>query len=228
VGFFDGNVYVLRSAFKHARTSHPAEWIPLTSDIETRLQRSEPVTRQSMGLESATTISATFGNLQDAAGTGYLRVLTEVLKRFPTHFHVFAGSGNVRSIRSRLHSDGVLPRVRFLGELADIAPLVGIVDVYLASFPQTGDQPIVDAMGAGKPVVVLRGVSDSKNHSGPELVGIRELIAPGEADYIEIVDRLLRTSAFRAAQGKGIFDRFRSEFSPERMGERYKAFLERF
>ena len=225
---FDGNIYLFRTALERARFPHLAEWIPLSSDIESRLQKSEPLTRRSMGLESATTISATFGNLQEMATPGYLRVLVEIMNRFPMHLHVFAGSGNVRSIRSHLHSEGVLPRVRFLGDVSDVAPLLGMIDVYFASFPRTGDQPIVDAMGAGKPVVVLRSPSDLATSCGPELVGVRELIAPGEADYIEIADRLLRTPAFRAIQGNAVLDRFRSELGPERFGQRYKAFLAKF
>ena len=225
---FDGHVHLFRNALERTRFSHPAEWIPLASDIEGRLQMADPVTRQSMGLESASTVSATFGNLYKVAGSGYLRVLTEIMKRFPKHFHVFAGAGNVRPMRAHLHSEGVLPRVRFLGHLSDVAPLLSMIDVYLASFPHSGGHSLVEAMGAGKPIVVLRFPSDSHYNSGAELVGVRELIAPGEADYIEIADKLLRTPAFRVAQGKAMLERFRAEFRPERLGERYKAFIEKF
>ncbi len=225
---FDGHVHLVRNAMERSRFSRPAEWIPPSSDIEERLRMSGPVSRQSMGLGSASTISATIGNLHEVAGAGYLRVLSEILNRFPTHFHVFAGSGNVRSIRSHLHSEGVLPRVRFLGDLSDIAPLLGVIDIYLAPFPDSEDHAIVEAMGSGKPVVVMRFLSNSPYNSGADLVGTRELIAPGEADYIETVDRLLRTPAFRTAQGNAMLDRFRAEFRPERLGERYKAFLEKF
>jgi hypothetical protein len=225
---FDGRIHLFQNALERTRFSRPAEWIPLASDIEKRLQMTEPVTRQSMGLESASTISATFGNLFNAAGRGYLRVLSDLMKRFPKHFHLFAGAGNVKPIRGYLHSEGVLPRVRFLGDLSDVAPLLGMIDIYLSSFPHSGAESILEAMGAGKPVVVMRFPSDSQYNSGAELVGIRELIAPGEADYIEIADRLLRTSSVRAAQGKAVLDRFRTEFRPERLGERYKAFIEKF
>jgi glycosyltransferase involved in cell wall biosynthesis len=186
------------------------------------------VTRQSMGLESASTISATFGNLHKVEGTGYLRALSEVLQRFPKHFHVFAGAGNVRAIRSHLHSEGVLSRVRFLGQLSDVAPLLPMTDIYLASFPDSDATSVLEAMGAGKPVVALKLPSNSHHNSGAELVEVRELMAPGEADYIEIADKLLRTPAFRLAQGQAMLDRFHAEFRPERLGERYKAFIERF
>jgi hypothetical protein len=225
---FDGRIHLYQNALMRTRFPHSAEWIPPASDIEQRLQMAEPVTRQSMDLESATTVSSTVGNLQSIAGGGYLRVLSEIMKRFPNHFHLFAGEGNVRPIRARLHSEGVLPRVRFLGPLSDVVPLLNMIDIYLAPFPHSGGQSILEAMGAAKPVVVHRFPSDSTYNSGAEFVGVRELIAPGEADYTEIADRLLRTPAFRAAQGKAVLDRFRAEFRPERLGERYKAFIEKF
>ena len=149
------------------------------------------------------------------------------MRRFPKHFHIFAGAGNVRVVRSHLHSEGVLPRIRFLGHVADVAPLLGTIDVYLASFPHSGEHSILEAMGAGKPVVVLKFPPESHYNSGAELVGVRELIAPGEADYIEIADRLLRSPDFRAVQGRAMVDRFRAEFRPLRLGERYKAFIEK-
>src|SRR5207247_8649150 len=107
------------------------------------VQSAGPGTRQAMGFESASSVSATFGNLYKVAGSGYLKVLSEIMKRFPKHFHLFAGAGNVKAIRSHLHSEGVLPRVRFLGHVADVAPLLEVVDVYLASFPHSGGQSLL-------------------------------------------------------------------------------------
>lgn len=226
---FDGRIHLSLFGLEKTRFSEvPAEWIPIASDIESRMERCEPLTRQAMGLESASTISATFGNLRDARGNGYLRALSEIMKRFPKHFHLFAGPGNVRVVRSHLHSEGVLPRVRFLGDVSNVAPLLDVIDIYLASFPNSGGRSILEAMGAGKPVVVLRSLPDLESSSGAELVGIHELTAPGEANYIDIADRLLRNPAFRAQQGQSARDRFRAEFSPVRLGERYKAFLARF
>lgn len=223
---FDGQIHLFQNAMERTRFSHPAAWIPLASDIERRLEMSDPVTRQSMGLESASSVSATFGNLYKVAGSGYLKALSEIMKRFPKHFHLFAGAGNVKSVRSYLHSEGVLPRVRFLGHVGDVAPLLETVDVYFASFPHSGGHSILEAMGAGKPIVVLRFPPDSHYNSGAELVGVRELIAAGEANYVEIADRLLRDRAFRQTQAQAMRDRFRAEFRPERLGERYKEFIQ--
>jgi glycosyltransferase involved in cell wall biosynthesis len=117
--------------------------------------------------------------------------------------------------------------VRFLGNVTDVAPLVGAIDIYLASFPQTAASPIIEAMGAGKPVVVLGSSPDSANNTGPELLGISELTARGEAGYVEIADRLLRNVKTRAQLGQAVLKRFGAEFRPELLGERYKSFLER-
>lgn len=225
---FDGHIHLFENAMQRTRFSDHAEWIPLASDIEARLQAREPVTRQEIGLESASSISVTFGNLYKVSGSGYLRVLSEILNRFPKHFHLFAGAGNVKAIRSHLHGQGVLPRVRFLGHVEDVAPLLDMIDVYLASFPHSGGHSLLEAMGAGKPIVVLRFPPDSHYNSGAELVGSPELIAPGEADYIEIADRLLRNPALREKQSQAMLTRFRAEFRPDRLGERYKAFLAHF
>jgi len=102
--------------------------------------------------------------------------------------------------------------------VADVAPLLDTVDVYLASFPRLGAHSLIEAMGAGKPVVVLQT-------AGSEFVGVRELIAPGEAGYVEIADRLLRNSTLRQKLGQAMRDRFRAEFRPERLGERYAQFI---
>jgi len=225
---FDGHIHLFQNAMERTRfPSDRAERIPLASDIETRLELAEPITLQGLGLESAGSVSATYGNLDKVSGSGYLRALTEIMKRFPKHFHLFAGAGNVKAIRPFLHSEGVLPRVRFLGHVSDVAPLLPAVDVYLASFPHSGGRSVIEAMGAGKPVVVLSFPPDSHYNSGAELVGVRELIAPGEADYVEIADRLLRDPALRKKQGEVMLARFQSEFRPERLGERYVGFIDR-
>jgi hypothetical protein len=222
---FDGRIHLSENARRRTRFSVPAQWIPPASDIGSRLQMTESVTRQAIGLESASSISATFGDMDKASGSGYLRALSEIMKRFPDHFHLFAGPGSVKAVRSYLHSEGVLPRVRFLGQVADIAPLLGMLDIYLASFPSSSSREVLEAMGAGKPVVAVRFPSDSHYNSAAELVGSSELTAPGEADYIAAADRLLRNPELRAKKGRLLLDRFRAEFHPDRLGERYKAFL---
>jgi len=223
---FDGYVHLFRNALERSRNKdRPAAWIPLASDIEDRLQVQAPATRASLGIAGAKSVSATFGNLYKVAGEAYLSALVEILQRFPDHFHLFAGAGDVKAIRGQLHSSDVLSRVRFLGHMADVAPLLDVVDVYLASFPHSGGHSILEAMGAGKPVVVLGYPADSHYNSGAELVGIPDLIAADRSKYIEIADRLIRNPSQRATQSSAAIERFRSEFRPSALGPRYIQFL---
>jgi len=223
---FDGYIHLFHNALERTRVSNRhMEWIPLASDIEDRLKAHLPATRASLGISEAKSVSATFGNLYKVAGAEYLAVLVEILKRFPDHYHLFAGAGDVKAIRGQLHSADVLSRVRFLGHMGDIAPLLDVVDVYLASFPHSGGHSILEAMGAGKPVVVLGYPSDSHYNSGAELVGISELIARNGPGYVEIADRLIRNPAERVALSTVIRERFRSQFGPSRLGSRYIQFL---
>jgi len=226
---FDGHIHLFRHAMRRTRvTSQLNEWIPMVSDVEARLRTAEPVTKQALGLDPASTVSATFANLSDVARNGYLRMLSEILSRFPKHIHLFAGPGSVKGIRSFLHSEGTLPRVRFLGHLGEVAPLLGLLDVFLASFPRSNSNFVLDAMGAGRPVVALRFPDDSENNSAAELVSIDELTPRTEGQYIDIVDSLLRNETLRQTHGRAMLDRFRKEFRPELLGERYKAFLAAF
>ena len=223
---FDRYIHLFQNALKRTRFSERAECISPSSDIEARLQASQPLTRKDMGLDAAGSISATFSTTDKLGGGAYLGALSEIMNRFPNHFHLFVGAGSVKAIRSHLHAEGVLPRIRFLGDIGDVASLLNIVDVYLASFPQSGGSAILDAMGAGKPTVVLRFPPDSPFNAAAELVGVRELTASGEGEYIMIADRLLRNLEFRAKQSQAMLNRFRTEFHPDRLGERYKTFLE--
>jgi hypothetical protein len=195
------------------------------SDIEERMEAHPASTRQGMGLESAGSVSATFGEFYKVAGSGYLHALGEILKRFPKHFHLFAGTGDVKPIRAYLHAESVLPRVRFLGPMSDVASVMPVVDVYLAPFPHSGDVTILDAMGAGKPVVTLRYPAGSPYNSAAEIVGVPELIASREMEYAEIAMKLVRDRDFRDRTSVAVSARFQKEFHPSLLGARYLELL---
>jgi len=223
---FNGYIHLFRNAQERTRhADHHMEWIPLASDIEDRLTAHPPATRASLGIGDASTVSATYGNLYKVSGPEYLGVLIELLKRLPDHYHLFAGAGDVKAMRGQLHAANVLSRVRFLGHMDDVASLLDVVDVYLASFPHSGGHSILEAMGAGKPVVVLGYPANSHYNSGAELVGIPELIARNRPGYVEIADRLLRSPDDRARLSSEVAERFRAEFRPSRLGPRYIQFL---
>lgn len=222
---FDGRVHLFRNALERTRFGHrPSRWIPLASEIDQRLGRAVPVGRRAFG--EASTISATFGNLYKVSGEDYLSTLSEILSRSPGHVHLFAGSGDPRPARDILRKKGVLGQVRFVGHQSDVAALVGAIDVYVASFPHSGGHSIIEAMGAGKPVVVLGYPQDSHYNSGAELAGFDELIAADRATFVEIACRLIADEDYRGVVGRAARKRFEAEFTPELLGIRYRDFID--
>lgn len=223
---FDGFVHLFRNGLERTRFKHrPSRWIPLISDIEERFRACTPMTRQEVGAGDAETVSGTFGNLFKVSETGYLKALSTVLRRFPRHYHIFAGAGDPEPIRSFLAAEGVVDRVRLLGHLPDVAPLLDPIDLCLNSFPVSGGQSVLEPMAAGKPVVILRYPSASHFNAGAELAGIPELIADSEAGYIEIAERLIRSSDLRRHLGDRLCQRFQEQFRPETLGRGYMEFI---
>lgn len=220
---FDGYIHLTKQGL--ALTRHSAEpgiWIPPASDIEERMRECPPNLRQLMTLEAADTVSATLGDLRNASDERFLRVLTEILKQFPNHFHLFAGPGDVKSIRGYLHAEEVLPRVRFMGSTSEAASVMALTNVYLAPFLDTGDGLVIEAMGAGKPAVVREN-----SGSTAELLGVPDLIARSEADYAQMAQRLIRDAKERERCAGLVRSRFREEFDPSLLGPRYLRFLDR-
>ncbi len=223
---FDGFIHLSQNSLERSRfKARPSVWIPSSSDVEERIQSNLFQTRAGLGVDSASTVSASFSGLA-RDHSGFLKVLVELLKRFPSHFHFFAGASDVRAIRGMLHSEGVLSRLRFLGETVDTTPLLGAIDLLLVPFPDTGGIAVLDVMGAGKPVIAMRHATNIEFNTAAELVG-DPLLTPGTgAEYLSAADRLLRDPASRERMGGKSVERFRKEFAPEKLGERYAQFME--
>jgi glycosyltransferase involved in cell wall biosynthesis len=222
---FDGFIHLSRNALERSRHGElPAVWIPATSDIVRRLQGSGFESRASLGVDAATSLSASFsGPTRDQ--TAFVNALIEILKRFPGHFHFFAGAGDVRAFRGLLHSEGVLSRIRFLGQVSDTLRLLGAVDVYVAPFPDAGSGSVLELMGAGKPIVAMKYPSNAEFNTTAELVDLAELTPLTPAEYIQCADRLIRDAAHRSRLGDALQERFQAEFRPSLLGERYVAFI---
>ncbi len=213
---FSGFVHLLQPSLEASRfKSHPAVCIPAAPD-----RVADPTSsRSAMGIDADSTVSLSFaGPTRDQMG--FVKVLVELLKRFPKHFHLFAGGSDVRAFRGLLHSEGVLTRVRFLGQTSDPAAVIGNADMGFAAFPNADSAGILDMMASGKPVLLMR------EPGTVELLGNSELTPASTGAYIQIADSLIRNAGKRDQLGELLRNRFLQEFSPKRMAERYVAFLD--
>ena len=221
---FDASIHLFRHSFEQARfPDRINRWIPPASDIESRLGK---VRSEKTDIGGATSTSATFGNLREIATDTYLDSLRAILLRFPSHVHLFAGSGDVRAARSYFHRAEVLSQVRFLGPQTDVAHLLPQIDIYLAPDQNPRWESVLEAMGAGKPVVVRSHAARFPENSCGELVDLDELVVSSEGEFVDIVSRLILDVDYRDAVAQAIQLRFQQEFRPEVLGPRYADFLE--
>jgi len=222
----DGFIHLTQNAMSRSRLgSRPSVWIPPSSNIERELETSIFQSPESLGLAAANSVSATLSAPPGDRSLAFIRTIVEVLKRHPHHFHFLGGITDVRAIRGMLHSEGVLPRIRFLGPNSQASPLLGAVDVFLAAFPDSNGNGVLEMMAAGKPVVALRQAEDSEFNTAAELVGEKELTPATVGEYLNLADRLIRDAAARSRLGDAMQKRFFMEFTPSRMADRYLEFV---
>ena len=151
----------------------------------------------------------------------------EMLRRVPGLRLVFAcrpKSARAQGIENQLRSElgAVMPFVRFLGEIPDMAVLLAATDVLL--FPVDDlygkvDLPLVllEALALGTPMVLARG--------GPlEELEAARFVAPRAAQALaDEACALLEDEPARKALGERARALHRARFAPEIAGERYDA-----
>ena len=103
-----------------------------------------------------------------------------------------------------------------------------MIDLYIVSFPNADVRSILDAMAAGKPVIVRGYPHDSRSNRGAELVGLEEMIALSAGDFVDRACRMIEEGDYRDALGQAAHLRFRKEFTPDRLGAQYLDFLNQF
>ena len=133
---------------------------------------------------------------------------------------VLAGrpEGRVDVLRDVAHNLGVDDRVRFVGDVEDVAGLLEASDVSILSSPTEGcANAVLESMAAGLPVVGtdIPGIRDALGE------GQREFLAPlGDADALgAALSRLCDDDALRSAVGGRNLERQRAVYGRERMVE---------
>ena len=115
---------------------------------------------------------------------------------------------------------GLYSTVRYLGGVSNIASLLNAADLSVFSSPREGmPNGVLECMAAGKAVIAsdLPGVRDALGTQDAEV-----LVPPGDVDgFARALLSFLRDADKRNAIGAANRARIRSEFSVERMTERY-------
>jgi glycosyltransferase involved in cell wall biosynthesis len=131
--------------------------------------------------------------------------------------------GQCHKIMQQLHLE---PYVRFLGPIVGVGSLLHACDLTVFSSPKEGmPNGVLECMAAGKAIVAsdLPGIRDAL---GPNaLDGV--LVPPGDANgFAHALLRLLPDKAGRDSLGQANLARIQTEFSVERMTERYLEMIQ--
>ncbi len=224
---FEGFAHLFQNGLERTLLPHrPKRWIPLISDIEDRLAVATPMSRSELGLEAAGTVSATFGNLFKVSETIHLETIARILRRHPDLYHVIAGAGDQVPIRKFFETEKLIDRIRFVDFVPDVAGLLGMVDVYLNSFPVSAGQSVLEAMAASIPTVIRKYPHATHHNVGAELAEIPDLLADDEDEYVRIADRLIDAPHLRTHYGQILKTRFQAEFRPQGLGAKYMDFVQ--
>ena len=179
--------------------------------------------RQNLGLPAAAFVVGTVGRMVPIKDYGSLLQAAEKLASGGVNVHVLlVGSGPelARHQKAVAASSLLHGRVKFLGAVADIAPALNAMDVFvLPSLAEGMSNTLLEAMAAGLPVIATRVGGN------PELIEDGRcgwLFPPGDvSDLAARLDRLAFDADLRSAFGQAARARAVSRFSLEGMVARY-------
>lgn len=153
------------------------------------------------------------------------RVLFEALGRMRTRpTVVVAGEGPDRAaLEAAARASGAGDRVRFLGQCADVWPLLRRADALVLPSIGLEDFPIVvvEAMAASRPVVASRVAGTVEQVVDGET---GRLVPPGEpAALAAALDQVLEDEGLRARMGEAGRRRYEANYTADRVVGRYWA-----
>lgn len=187
-------------------------------------KRSSAEVRQSLGLPVEGLVVGNIGRLVPAKNHRlFVEVAAEILRARADTVFLLVGSGPLETeLRDRVRQLGLEGRVILTGERADVADLLGAMDLFLLTSDREGmSNAIMEAMIAGLPCVVT------------DAGGNEELVIHGESGYIcpradrtalvEHARRLLDDPELRWRFGANGRRRMERWFSAERMARATEA-----
>lgn len=135
--------------------------------------------KRELGIPEGEQVVGVVGNLYPVKGHKYLLdAIPQVLKSCPNTTFILIGRGELEvSLQAQARDLGIETQVRFLGFRQDIPKFLAIMDVFaMPSLSEGLSIALLEAMAAGKPVVVTRVGGN------PELVvdGVTGLLVPPE------------------------------------------------
>jgi glycosyltransferase involved in cell wall biosynthesis len=199
-------------------------------DLERFTNPSRIQLRQEVGFATGTPLVGMVANVRQTKGHQYLiRAAQRVLDRCPEARFLAIGDVDERlgvGLRQLLRELHLEDKFLFLGFRQDIPEILAELDVFVLSSTSEGFPLVVlEAMAAGKPVVVTRsGGPDEIIRDGQD--GFLVPVADADALAGKILE-ILQNPTLAATVGRQAQERVAEEFSDERMIQEYEALYQR-
>ncbi|RME06219.1 MAG: glycosyltransferase family 1 protein, partial [Anaerolineae bacterium] len=191
---------------------------PSASPAETRARLADE-----LGIPPDVPLLLAVGRLVEQKGFRYLlAALPAVWRDFPRAHVLIAGEGHLRGeLEAQVRSLELDSQVHFPGIRGDVPDLLAAADVFvLPSLWEGLPIALLEAMGAGRPVVATRveGVEDVLENGVNGL-----LVPPGDsAALAEAITRLLADADLRGVLGRRARQRVEQDFTIEKMCRAYE------
>lgn len=190
--------------------------IPLGFDLSGLLAIGEPdgAFRASVGVPPDAPLVAVLGRLAPIKDHS---TLLRALARLPDVYLIVLGDGELReSLENETQSLGLSSRIRFLGWVPDVVPVMRDVDVVALSSRNEGTPvSLIEALAAARPVVAT------------DVGGVRSVVQEGAGGFLAtpgdsaqvaaLLERLLRDADLRDRMGAAGREHVRRRFSKERL-----------
>jgi glycosyltransferase involved in cell wall biosynthesis len=179
---------------------------------------------RSLGLKPGGCLVLSVGRLRVQKGHTYLlEAIPEVLDQFPDTIFAVAGEGELRAdLEAKAQELGIAGAVRFLGNVANMAELLNIADLFvLPSLWEGLPLALLEAMMAGLPVVAtqVEGVEEVIQSYQNGL-----LVPPADPEALrKAIIQLLEDDRQRAQLGQAAQATIINKFTVDRMCKAYEA-----
>lgn len=218
--------YLRREAARRLGLRVPIEVIPNFVDPDEFRPRFDPTLRRLFAGEGERLVLHV-SNLRPVKRVPeVVRIFALIARQVPARLLVVGEGPELRSAREEAEALGLGERVRFLGRQGEVAPLMGVADLFL--FPSLSESfgvAAAEAMACGLPVIAS------------DVGGLRELIVDGVTGYLLPPEdgeamaaravALLRDEALRRRLGEAAARHVRAHFSPERVVPLYEQVYRR-
>ena len=168
--------------------------------------------RVALGVPTDAEVAGTVARLHPEKNVpGLVRAFSLLAAARPRAHLLIAGDGPVRAARRALAEDaGLQSRVHLLGERSDVGRILAALDVFVLASEREGlPLAVLEAMGAGLPVVATDGVTG-------------RLVRPGDAEALASSVADLLSDADRARElGRRGREVFLAGFTADRMAAAY-------